>query len=146
MSAKNVVLFVFDDSGDVAAGLTLSFDVYKDDEGNDIEAPEITEIGSGAYKFTPDFSASSGKGIVYVLDTSGANPKKICQYLRPEDFGVDTLLAAATGKWQIHTTGADANRLVIYDPADGTTPVLKFDLFDRNGLPTAMNPFRRDPV
>lgn len=49
------------------------------------------------------------------------------------------------GRWKIHLTGADANRLVIYDE-DGTTPLVKFDLLDGAGDPTYINPFERTPV
>ena len=49
------------------------------------------------------------------------------------------------GRWKIHITGGDANRLVLYD-TDNTTPLLKFDLKDSGGAATFVNPFERYPV
>ena len=49
------------------------------------------------------------------------------------------------GKWQIFTSGLDINRLVTYR-ADGVTILKKFNLFDSAGVPTSINPFRRDPI
>jgi hypothetical protein len=58
---------------------------------------------------------------------------------------IDELLQIQKGKWQIFTSGPDANRLVIFQ-ADGVTVLKKFELFDANGVPTSINPFRRVPV
>lgn len=49
------------------------------------------------------------------------------------------------GKWQVFTSGADANRLVLYRQ-DGSTVLKKFDLKDSVGDPTYINPFARNPV
>jgi hypothetical protein len=49
------------------------------------------------------------------------------------------------GRWKIHITGPDANRLVLYD-TDDVTPLLKFDLKDSGGAATFINPFERTPV
>jgi len=49
------------------------------------------------------------------------------------------------GRWKIHITGGDANRLVLYD-TDNTTPLLKFDLKDGTGTATFAEPFERLPV
>ena len=49
------------------------------------------------------------------------------------------------GRWKIHITGPDANRLVLYD-TDDVTPLLKFDLKDSGGADTFFNPFERVPV
>lgn len=160
------VVFVYDNTGAPKTGQTLTFDTYKDDLGNDLAQPSITEIGGGAYKFTPTFT--TGRGIVYVLNTgTGGNPTRVAKFMRPEDFNIDnadvptssvavggdatigtkldTLLAIAKGKWEIKSTGADANRLIIYD-VDGITVIQKFDLFDQSGLPTPINAFKRVPV
>ena len=61
-------------------------------------------------------------------------------YTRVVDLHDETL-----GKWQIFTTGPDANRLVLYRQ-DGTTVLKKFDLADSGGTATVVNPFRRTPV
>ena len=49
------------------------------------------------------------------------------------------------GRWKVHATGPDANRLVIYD-TDGTTPILKFNLFNAAGDPSPVNPNERVKV
>lgn len=49
------------------------------------------------------------------------------------------------GRWKIHITGTDVNRLVLYD-TDNTTVLLKFDLKDSGGSATFTNPFERLPV
>lgn len=183
-SPKIEVFFVFDaTTGLPLAGLTPTFLSYTDDLGAGLTPPAISEIGGGAYKFTPAFNAS--RGIVYVIATGG-NPTYACKFMRPEDYtddivvdleGVATDLGTAVGtlstintnldtavgtlsaipasiqtlrdiqlgKWEIVTAGADANRMIIY-AVDGTTVVQKFNLYDRNGVPSAVNPFRREPI
>ena len=49
------------------------------------------------------------------------------------------------GRWKIHISGGDANRLVLYD-TDNTTALLKFDLKSNSGSATFINPFERYPV
>lgn len=50
------------------------------------------------------------------------------------------------GRWKIHTTGPDANRLVLYS-SDGTTPIQKWDLKDSAGVATAgVDVFERVPT
>jgi hypothetical protein len=50
------------------------------------------------------------------------------------------------GRWKIHTTGPDANRLVLY-AADGTTAIQKWDLKDSAGAATAgVDVFERVPT
>jgi len=51
----------------------------------------------------------------------------------------------AKNNWQIHTTGAEANRLVVYDD-DGTTVLIRFDLKDGTGAPSTSTVFERDRV
>jgi hypothetical protein len=57
---------------------------------------------------------------------------------------VNLLKKYEEGRWKIHITGGDANRLVLYD-TDDTTPLLKFDLKDSGGAATFINPFERVP-
>lgn len=58
---------------------------------------------------------------------------------------VNTLKKYEEGRWKIHITGPDANRLVLYD-TDDVTPLLKFDLKDSGGAATFFNPFERVPT
>lgn len=148
ISPKIVVFWLYNAStGAPQAGETPVFSVYKDNLGNNMAQPAITAIGGGAYKFTPVFD--TGEGIAFSINSgSTAEPVYQSGYLRPEDYFIDdiaVLKQIGAGKWQIHTTGPDANRMIIYDD-DGTTVLYKFDLADQGGGATYTNPFRRTPV
>lgn len=148
-SPKEVVFFVYDAS--TGAGKTgwtgsLTFDIYINDVGGAISQPTITEVGGGAYKFTPVFPANTPI-ICIVNGTVAVFPQRQSFYLRPEDYLVDSiqdLWDEVLGKWQIFTTGPDANRLVLYRQ-DGSV-LKKFDLTDGVGAPTYTSPFTRTPV
>lgn len=147
-SPKIEVFFLYDSAGAPLTGATPTFDTYRRDDGTDLigSAPAITEIGGGAYKFTPVFPTDHG--IAYVIDGgASANPRRLARYARPEDFATDLvqdLWDIEFGKWQIATSGPDIHRLVLYRPDNSI--LKKFDLFDSAGIPTSINPFRRDPV
>lgn len=136
----------------------LSFDQYLRDDGVALGEPSFFEIGgdgaSGVYAFEP--SVPTGYGIAYVVACSGTvTPKKQAGFLRAEDWNTDgipaiqddvTALRSWTeGRWKIHTSGPDANRLVLYQP-DGTTVLAKFDLKNAAGAATTVNPYERVPV
>lgn len=166
-SPKIVIFFIADGAGAGLPGQTPTFDEYQDDLGAPIATPTITDIGGGFYKFTPVFPAN--RWISFLIDTdTGGNPAKISGSIRPEDYNIDnlttdtsTLATAAavatlqgdvtnllkieTGRWKVHTTGPDANRLVIYD-SDDVTPLYKWDLKDSTGTATYVNPFEKVPV
>lgn len=159
-SPKIEVIFVYNETtGSPVTGATFTFETYKDNTGANISPPSITEIGGGAYAFTPSFTTD--KGIVYILraDTSNVTPKRVSRYMRPEDWNtdnsdiptstieskIDELLQISKGKWEIKTSGPDANRLIFYE-SDGVTVIQKFDLKDSSGAPTSTTIFRREPV
>ena len=141
------VFFLYDSSGAPLTGISPTFDTYKDDLGADLAQPAITEIGGGAYKFTPVLNPA--RGIAYVVNGGAfANPRRLARYVRPEDYHVDLLQDLHDmnfGKWEIKTSGPDINRMLTYK-ADGVTILKKFSLFDSAGVPTSINPFRRDPI
>jgi hypothetical protein len=143
------VFFVYDDNGVPVTGASagMSFTIYKTEAGADITPqPAITEIGAGAYKFTPA-TPPSGHGIVYVVNT-GFQPPHYGRYFRIEDYYPDKILDIQSflfGRWEIKTTGGDANRIIYYQP-DGVTELAKFDLLDVNGAPGTINPYLRRPV
>lgn len=64
-----------------------------------------------------------------------------------ETVGVDAALArkVAAGRWKVHTTGPDADRLVLYDD-DGVTVLYKFNLFNIAGNQSSTNPYERVPT
>lgn len=146
-SPRIVAFFLYDETtGTPLTGAVPVFDTYKDDTGTNLTAPAITEIGGGAYKFTPVFPTN--KGIVYVIDgTAGSTPRRQSAFLRPEDYNLDVitdLQDEMLGEWKIFTSGPDANRMVLYR-IDGSV-LKKFDLQNSAGSATTSNPFRRVPV
>lgn len=66
--------------------------------------------------------------------------EEVDTFTRVVDLQDETL-----GRWEVVTTGPDANRLVLYRQ-DGVTVLKKFNLQDASGSPTVINPFRRIPV
>lgn len=142
-----VLFFYSASTGAPLTGLTPTFASYTDTSGTPVAQPAISEIGGGAYKFTPVVGAS--QGIVYVMDAGAtATPRYATRFIRNSDFALDdvpTILQYSQGRWKIHTSGPDANRLVIYEE-DGTTVLRKFDLLDSAGSPTSTQPYEREPV
>ncbi len=128
-----------------AGGMTFEF--YAKDDGTPIGShPSITEIGGGQYKFSASFSDPT-HGICWVIST-GANPAYVSGYLRPEDYFSDytqSIYKIETNKWQIFTSGPNANTLCFFDD-DGTTILYQFDLADSADAPTSTTPFKRTPV
>ena len=151
MSTPKIEVFFLYDATTQAplTGAVPVFDTYKDDLGADLSQPSITEIGGGAYKSTRALTTTPTRRIVYVVDgTAAASPRRVARFVRPEDYAPDLLpdmYDMDFGKWQIHTSGPDINRMVTYR-IDGVTILKKFDLFDAAGVPTSINPFRRDPI
>lgn len=107
--------------------------------------------GSGTYQLRLSTTDTNTAGsLMYVVKATTSDAfvgsikivanEEVDTYTRVLDMHDETL-----GKWQIFTTGPDANRLVIYR-ADGVTVLKKFDLADSTGTATVINPFRRTPV
>lgn len=79
------------------------------------------------------------------LDAVNSNLGILDARIQTQQDQVDTLYAVSVGRWKIHTSGPDANRIVYY-AEDGTTVVAKFDLKDLSGNPTFKSAFERIPV
>jgi hypothetical protein len=146
--AIEVLFFYSASTGAPLTGLTPTFTTYTDTSATPVAQPVISEIGGGAYKFTPVLTAS--QGIVYVVDGGAtASPRYQTRYIRTSDFaGLDdvlTLLKYAEGRYKIFTSGPDANRLVLYD-TDDVTVLIKFDLYNSAGSAAASNTYERVPV
>jgi len=89
------VFYLFDALGAPVAGKAIGpgaaqihFLTYKNEAGTDVAQPVITEVGGGAYKFTPVF-ADTTHGITYIVSTGGSNPITWSRYMRPEDWNDD---------------------------------------------------------
>lgn len=110
-----------------------------------------------------EISASKSPGLYHVTVPSSApsvlGPLELTVLATASQFlpavSVATVETVATSadiaskisknKWQIFTSGLNANRLVIYDD-DGTTILYKFDLKDSAGVATTTTPYSRTPV
>ena len=130
-------------------GASPIFEAYEDFSGGPVTPPSIVEIGLGMYGFQPAPS-DIANGTAYIIDgTVHANPRYASGALQPGvDVNVDVaaILALCTGinnllygRWEIYTTGANANQLLMYAP-DNTTVIATFNLLDINGNPTASAP------
>ena len=158
-SPKMDVFFIFDATGVPLTGQAhlMSFLSYKTDLGVDyVPHPTIIEIGGGAYGFLPLFPVDTSRAMVYVLSTGAyANPTAITRYMRPEDYTTDVIPNVQAlaqdikdfneGRWQIVTSGPDINRMLVFAP-DGLTVIKRFNLYDRDGMSTFIEPFQRSPV
>ncbi len=164
-SPKIIAFTVYNSSGVPLAGTagSLTFTAYKDETGANLSQPSFVEIGGGEYYFTPTYT--SGHGIAFVISTLN-NPLYISGYTRPEDWNTDSIDAATSAvlsaitalqtdvtlikkldknKWEIKTTGLDANNMLFYDD-DGTTVILRVALKDAAGTPTTVAPYSRTPI
>lgn len=147
-SPQNVVFFAFTPS--TGAPLTgqagnITFDTYKDSSGNNLAQPAITEVGGGAYQFTPVF-ADPTKSIAFVINLgAAANNQRLSGFVRPEDYYEDLIQAMSQyqqGSWEIKNSGPDANRMIIYAP-DGVTVLFKYNLTDAGGNPVTTGVYKR---
>lgn len=149
----------------------IHFLTYKNDLGVNLGQPTIVELGGGAYGFVPVFTA--GRGIFYIVDCGpGVAPDRVALYIRPEDYYVDNvdvlssdiqgdiatvaadvmsdlanserLLDHAEGKWQIFVSGPNANTLIVYDRLGSL--LKQFNLKDKSGAPSPVNPYQKIPV
>lgn len=84
------------------------------------------------------YAVSVAGAVTYVGAVKSVSYEESDTYLR--------MRVLQEGRWKIHTTGGDANRLVLY-AADGVTPIQKWDLKDSTGTATAgVDVFERVPT
>lgn len=108
-------------------------------------------LNTGLYQLTLKTTDTSVVGsLTYIVKSSTSDAfvghvKVVANEEADTYTKVVDLQDEALGKWQVFTTGPDANRLVLYRQ-DGVTVLKKFDLADANGSPAVVNPFRRTPV
>lgn len=111
---------------------------------NWVEITTGTFAGSGRYTLVLPTSATDTHGILNVAVKSSASAHFLGSFKVVSAEGAD-IMKYHEGRWKIAVSGADANRLVIYD-TDGTTVLKKFDLKDANGNSTPYNPFEKLPL
>lgn len=146
--------FFVTNSGTAATGLTPSFSMYKDlVTGTTLSpAPTISEVASGHYKFSVDWTTSPHStapttSVVFLIDNGASLSSASDRYLggrinKSDDYGqrIDTIYEVTLGKWEVVS-----DQLKLYK-TDGTTLVATFDLFDQVGSPTSTLPARREPL
>lgn len=107
--------------------------------------------GTGCYKLLLPASVTDLPGPFMYAVKDNLHPAYIGAIKVVENEEVDTyekildIHAAQVGRWEIKTSGPDANRFIVYAD-DGVTVVRKYDLIGADGLPTFINPFQRNPV
>jgi hypothetical protein len=148
----SVVFPLFALSGAPATGITPTFSTYESLAGAPITQPTIVEIGNGFYGFQPG-PTDIANGTVYIIDgTTACNPRYQAGALQPgadvsadvtEVLALCTLMAnVLTGRWEIVTSGMNANQMIFYGP-DNTTVIATFNLLDINGNPAFSGIYQR---
>lgn len=73
----------------------IHFTSYTNDAGAPLAQPTISEIGGGKYSFLPVFTIDHT--IDYVVSTGGNSPLYYSNFIRPEDYNIDTLTPVGAG-------------------------------------------------
>lgn len=98
----------------------------------------------GWYDLLIPGSALNQDGILtYAVGASGA--VTYVDAVQVTAFDDADIYRNVTGRWKIHSSGPDANRLVVYDD-DGVTPLRKYDLKDIDGNAAFRSVFERTPT
>ncbi len=130
--AAEEVVFVLDGGASIPAA---------DRYARGVMAPTDTHldvaVSTRASQATMD-SAATQAG----LDAVNVNVAMLDSRVQVQQQAIDTLYQYQGGRWKIHTTGPDANRIVYYAD-DGVTIVAKFDLKDISGNPTHKGAYER---
>ncbi len=149
----SVIFALYGNTGAPLTGAVPVFTTYETLAGVPVTPqPSIVEIGGGMYGFTP-YATDISNGTAYVIDgTASANPRYSAGGLQPGvnvNVDVASILAIVTtisnylsGRWEIVTSGAQANQMVFYAP-DNVTQIAVFNLLDVNGNPTTTNIMQR---
>ena len=144
-------------TGVAAAAVTVSIraadsgaiDTYTPSAPQWLECSSNAFANTGVYSLTIPGTVSLPQGsVVYAVAAAGAvtyvGALKSVSYEESDTYL--RLRQLQEGRWKIHTTGPDANRLVLYG-SDGITPIQKWDMLDSSGTPTAgVNVFERVPA
>jgi len=127
----------FTNKGIPSIGLSATIDVWTLDGTQVITAQDMTEVAGGFYVY--DFIAYD-EDINYVIRADGTSTLTGSDryvYSTNETAGVGKILQIEKGNWEIKGS------TMIFYAADGTTELMKFDLKDRNGLPTERDVYKR---
>lgn len=118
-SPRLEVLFFYDAStGAPLTGLSPSFTSYRNDLGTSLTPPTITEIGGGAYGFTPVFS-DPARAIAYVAYGGSGSAPRYSRLMRSEDWAADSATATfESPKIEVFTFYSASTGL----PLSGLTP------------------------
>jgi len=133
----------------VRAADTGAVDSYTPTSGQWLEATSGAFASTGVYHLiipgtitlpqgVVTYAVAAGSAVTYVGAVKSVAYEESDTYVRMRQL--------QEGRWKIHTSGADANRLVLY-ASDGVTAIQKWDLKDAGGSATAgSNVFERVPT
>ena len=155
-AVARVPVRLFDPAGNGVAGIVFS-DVTLTVERADgtvstiaVTEPDWVEVdtdafvNTGKYTLLLPITATDVHGILtYAISAVGI--RTYIGIIKIVSTEVVDIRRLQEGRWKIHTTGADANRLVLYD-SDGTTVLQKWNLTNSAGLPATTNIFERVPT
>jgi hypothetical protein len=128
----------------ISKGAILSFDFLPSSLDLDFTKPRFP------FKATAFVSTSREKDSTpSIIPPTAITPQDIddiWSHLLPSgqtaEASVDLMRKINTNKQEIDVVN---NQLIVYDD-DGLTPLITFNLFDRNGNPSGLEVFKREPV
>lgn len=107
--------------------------------------PAFGEVGNGVYYFDYDPSFD----ITFQVDGGPSIPTEEVRYVNgtisPSDRDLTRIRRILEGQWEIHTTGPFANMMTFYAP-DGTTVFQRYELYNKDGVASVSDIFKRVPT
>jgi len=154
---EKIRVFIYDDSGNALTGLTdvllklyrksdgyfYTGSMWQDNTATIVMAEEDSTNKPGWYYY--DFDTSGLNDDVYYFEVTSVSAivgflavgeLRVGYYIDEIKFIYDE----ATGKREI------VNNQEIFYKADNTTEIARFNLFDKNGVPTETNVYKRERV
>ena len=133
---------VLDEVGDPVNDATVLASVFKQDGAKWVDAESMSYIAgsNGLYKY--GFTAPAVVQRM-VADVSCADPVSYGSsdlYVAEWSENIDYLKQKEAGKWKIE------DEQLTYYAEDGVTVLRRFNLYDKKGNPTNLNPYERVPV
>jgi len=139
-----ILIAFFSDQGIPKTGLSPSIDVWEDDGTQVVTAQAMTEVAGGFYKY--DFAAYDETINYCIRADGGAGLQDNDRYvlttnaLRELEERLTFLKDIEGGRWKII-----ANQMIFYK-ADNVTEVMRFNLFNADGVAAMKNLYERKRV
>jgi len=139
-----ILIAFFSDRGIPKTGLAPTIDVWEDDATHVINAQAMTEVAGGFYKY--DFAAYD-EMMNYCIRADGSallqdNDRYVSttNALRDIEERLTFLKDIEDGRWKI-----EGNQMIFYK-ADNVTEVMRFNLFNADGVAAMKNLYERRRV